>query len=336
VTVIFERPVDPARLKRRDFFVLDLSGNARGRSDIWFYFWAGEKRWFAHSYDPQTKKVGYGGSWVTRLSPRGFKITVPYVEEVYFDSITGGYRFRLASFSRTGPGCGSGCWDAIPNRGWLVHDWAAPFVERWQVPYYSLPASDIPGVPVVFRVVDRGFSGLRKWKLSKKIPGTDDWKTVHDGRSEELVRRLVPGEQGQKLLVRLEASDRTGHVMPSRVERTIIPYDDSNQEAGGTFIGGWSEQEESASYLRRLHVSSTPLDTFQFTASARTYCSYRDVPEHGQATYRIGNRSMAVDISSGVPGPHGTQCLDFETEAIRTAIVEVAEGTINVDGYWYD
>lgn len=338
VTVVFERPVYPAELGRRDFFVLDLSGSDDGKSDVWFYFWGGDRTWYPHSYDPRTKSVGYGGFWIRRQSPRSFRIVLPYVH-TYFRRDHGGYRFRLASFSRTGAGCASGCWDSVPNRSWLIHDWTRPWVHRWTVPEFSLTPGDEPQVPVAFRVTDSGFSGLAGWRVSKRLAGAEAWETVHEGRSTLPVQRLVPAQQGEKVQLRLEAADRVGNSVRSRIARTVVPYDDANEERGATFLGLWEEQEREGAYLGDLHVSSSPLDSFRYTAEARTYCvSYLVMEDGGYASFEVENAHYSgLDMSHTYSGgTHGTECARFDTKEQRTVIVEVEEGTINVDGYWYE
>lgn len=339
VTVVFERPVYPAELGRRDFFVLDLSGgNDDAKSDVWFYFWGGDTRWYPHSYNPRTKRVGYGGFWIRRQSPRSFRIVLPYVDS-YFERDSGGYRFRLASYSRTGPGCSSGCWDAVPNRSWLIHDWTRPWVERWSAPEFSLAGDGEPVVPVSLRVTDRGFSGLAGWKVSKRITGTDAWTVVHEGTSTRPVQRDVPAEQGQALQLRLEARDGAGNAIRPRVRRTIVPYDDANADAGATYFGLWEEEAHDGAYLGDLHLSSSPLDSFRYTAEADTYCvSYLVMEDGGRASFEVeGEYYSGFDMSYARFGaPHGTECARFGTKETRTVIVEVEEGTINVDGFWYE
>lgn len=335
VTVVFERPVYPAELRRRDFLVLDLSGNDRARSDVWFYFLGGDTRWYPYSYDPRTRSVGYGGFWITRLSPRSFRIVLPYVE-TYFSRTTGGYRFRLASFSKTGAGCSAGCWDALPNGGWLIHDWTRPWVNRWDVSLFSHSTSGEPGAPIALRVTDLGFSGLDKWRVSKRAAGAETWTNVHEGRSTRPVSRFVPAEQGEKLRLRLDARDRAGNAIRPVYRTTAIPYDDSNADAGATFFGLWEEQERDDAYLGTLHVSSTQLDTFSFTADARTYCvSYLVMEDGGYAGFEVDGSSTGIDMSYSRTGPHGVECMEFETKETRTATVDVEEGPINIDGYWY-
>lgn len=336
LTVIFDRPVDPARLGRRDFFVLDISGNARANSDVWFYFWGGGRQWFTYSYDPREKSVGYGGFWIRRLSPNSFKIILPYVDS-RFRRETGGYRFRLASFSRTGTGCAEGCFDLVPNGDWLIHDWTRPTVERWEVSEYSMAPGDQAGVPVTFRVADRGFSGLAGWVLSKRIAGTQEWSRVRRGRSTALVRALVPTEQGQKVQLRLEATDGARNTAKPVFANTVVPYDDSNETAGATYVGFWEEQEYPGAYLDRLRVSSSPVDTFRFTAVARRYCvSYRVIAEHGAGRLEVGGQSTYLDMSFSYTPPHGIGCVELESEEARTAVVDISEGTVNVDGFWFE
>lgn len=337
VTVVFERPVDPAQLGRRDFFVLDISGNRRAKSDIWIYFVGGGKKWFGYSYDPRSESIGHGGFYIKRSSPNSFKIVLPYIE-TRFERDHGGYRFRVASFSRTGAGCGSGCFDSVPDASWLIHDWTKPYVQYWQVPEFSLPTGHKPGASLRFRVTDQGFSGLAGWRVLARKAGAERWRKAHEGRSTSGVRRLVPIEQGHKVDLRLEARDGAGNRMRSEVVRTVVPYDDSNKTAEATFLGLWSEEQDDSAYLNGTHVSSSPLDTFRFTASARKYCiSYRLGEDHGVAYFDVGDESTEVDMSFGPIGATGsTSCLHLDSEEPRTAVVQVAEGTINIDGYWFE
>ncbi|MDQ3877595.1 MAG: hypothetical protein M3290_04495, partial [Actinomycetota bacterium] len=346
VTIVFSHSVKASQLHIGDFLVLELSIKNRKKGDIWFYVVVdGAHRWAAYYYDPQTRTHGSGGFYIRNVSARSLKIVgvdgflpSPYGNGPY------GYRFRLASFSRTGPSCSKGCWDAVPDRNWLIHDWTPPFVMRWEVPTkgmgipnFSLSPAEEPGVPVTFRVIDKGFSELRRWTLYSRLEGADEWTKAFQGDSERLVNRTVSASEGDELVMRLQAQDRAGNTVTAPVARTIVPYDDTSTAGQATFFGVWNENDEADSYRTTLHVSSTPLDSFSFTASARMYCIfYRASNDAGQANLQADNQSAHVDMAYSAFGDsHGITCLYFDTVQTRTAELKPTEGAINVDGYWF-
>jgi hypothetical protein len=334
---VFERPVKPSNIGRRDFFVIDLDGSGTRKSDVWLYFWGGGESWFTHSYDPQTKSVGYGGYTINRLSPTTFKIRLAATSYWFDSEDRGGYRFRIASFSRTGPGCASGCFDSVPDASWLVHDWTEPELTRFLAPPFSLVPGDVPAVPITWRVIDRGYSGLAGRVLWKRVMGQERWTKVAEGRSSELSKQEVEAEQGQKIQLRVTAWDGARNRMRPRVRETVVPFDDTNAEAGGTFLGLWTEEARPAAYLSGIHVSSTPLDSFQFTAEASMYCvSFQPGEEFGSATFDVDGRTSGIQMTEVYPARTNTHCEYFDTAETRTAVVEVNEGTINIDGYWYE
>lgn len=331
LTVSFERPVYPGRLSDRDFFVLDIDGREGPKSDLWLFFVGGREKW--RVVDVKAMSL----SRIKRLSPRTFKIWV-HPHSSWHSPFKGGYRFRLASYSETGSTCARGCWDFVPNASWLIHDWTKPDLKRLWSPQVWMNHGELTPFPVQWRVTDRGYSGLWRRTLWGRTQVGADWTEISSGRSTDLLSETIQGEQGQVFDLRVTAQDGAGNKMTSPSQRTVIPYDDSNPANGATFFGLWEEREHPTAYLEGIHVSRTELDRFYFNGTGTKYCiAFRTGEEFGRATFQVDNQFGGVDMSRIVyPSSANYSCMSFRDVMERTAEVRVAEGTINIDGFWVE
>ncbi len=340
VEVTFERRVDPARLGKKDFFLVDFDEDGDRKSEYWVYFVPGPRgNWRSFTYYPRSGGIAYGTHPFKRTSPSSIEIKSWRSYEQYR---SGGYLFRVASYSKGSASCSEGCWDAVPNSRWLVHDWTPPRLLRFNVPEFSLEPADPPSVPVTWRVVDKGFSGLAENTLWKRLAGSGDWVEVVSKRSSRVESTRVEAEQGQKIDLRVTARDGAGNripstqVPPARLQ-TVVPFDDSNTAHAATYVGIWEEQERSEAYLEGVHVSTTSLDSFRFLGEGTRYCvSYLPGDEFGRARFEVAGERIDFDLS--VRNPYGgrTWCVEHESRSERTAVLTVQSGVINVDAFWFE
>jgi hypothetical protein len=330
--VTFERPVDPARLDERDFIVFDFDGNGDRKSEEWVYFFPVRGRWRGVAYYPRTDQYELAYYDLDRTSRRSFRLVLP----PYAHQSMGGYLFRVASSSRTGPACSKVCLDYVPNADWLIHDWTFPEIQRFEVPAFSLATDDTPAFQATWQVRDDGFSRLRRRTLWKRMPGAKEWERIAQDRLRRVTSRAFPTEQGSKLQLRTTATDGAGNTMSSEILGTVVPFDDANDANEAVYLGMWEEVPAVDAYLGSAHVSSTPLDTFRFTGIGRRFCiSYRVGEEFGSGLFEVDDRAVRVHMD--LPNYLGrTECVEHPEAALRTAVLSVGEGIINVDAYWFE
>lgn len=332
VTVSFENPISPATFGRRDFFVVQLEGVGRPTVDYSYYFGAFDGRWVTYGYDERERQVVHGGYYFRMPSSRQVRIWLG--GEPWYYPETGGHRFRVASNSRSGA-CAGGCWDVLPRRGWLVHDYTPPDVLRWQLPPWVLTTDAEPEIPISWRVRDIGLSKLRDVTLWKRSSAGGEWEQVESRSSGGRVDRRLPAEQGAHVWFRLTARDHSGNETRTHALETRVPFDDTSSEHAAAYFGLWEEESHVDTYLNTLHVSSTSVDTFSFTAEARHYCIvYRRGPDYGDATLEMDGEEHTLYMNFPVTSiqPH---CLDAGSRALREIVVRPRDGgVINVDGFW--
>lgn len=332
IEVVFERAVDPARLDKRDFIVFDFDGNGDRKSEEWVYFFPVRGRWRGVVYYPRSGNYGSAFYDLNRTSRRSFKLVLPS----WAHQDRGGYFFRIATSSRTGAGCSKGCFDAVPNASWLIHDWTYPVIRRFEVPTFSLATGDTPAFQPTWHVTDEGFSRLSDRTLWKRVPGAKDWERVARDRVQRVTRKAFELEQGNKLQLRATATDGAGNKISSSVLETVVPFDDANEANEALYLGMWEDAPAANAYLGSAHISSTPLDTFRFTGIGRRFCiSYRAGKEFGLAELEVGGRSAGIDMSSSSYLGR-TECVEHSEVALRTAVLSVDAGIINVDAYWFE
>lgn len=334
LNIVFDSRVTPATFGRDDFVAIEISGGKRPRTDYIIFYGARQGRLFTFIYDPQQRESASGGYWHRRPSPRELKVVNA---EIGLPMDAPGYRFRVSTFSEGG-GCTSGCWDAVPSRGWLLHDWTRPTVRAFELAEWSIPSGTRAFSSVKWAVYDRGLSGLRRRSLMMRETDSGEWTRVRSSSTAGTSLDDIGVTPGTRTRFRVTALDGVANLTRSHTLRTRVPLDDTSTEHQATYFGVWSQQESESAYLATLHVSQTPLATFSFAAEAKMYCVvYRVGDEWGQATFTVGDDSQRVDqtfqstISTVVPS-----CIGFDSAEPRTATLKVDEGVVNVDGYYVE
>ena len=336
VTVVFERAVKPSDLRLRDLFVIEFDGYGDGRTDLAFYAWGGERKWYTHSYYPRYKEIAdSSGFSLRKMAPNAYRVVID--DNIFFPNHPrGGLRFWVGSYSKTGPHCASGCFDASPNAGWLIHDWTRPTLTRFHVPEFSILPGDTPKIPVKWRVIDRGYARVAQRSLWTRVAGTTQWRLVSRDRSAALIEESITAEPGKRFELKVTAIDRAGNKLRPQYRHTVVPFDDASTERGAKFLGVWNEEDREDAYLNGIRVSSLPLDQFDFAGEGTKYCvSYRTGPEFGSASFDVeGSALSAIVMDGSVAG--NTKCVSFDSKATRTALVKVGEGIINIDAFWME
>lgn len=330
--ITFEKPVYPGRLGNGDFFVVDFDGRSGPKSDLWLYFVAGKAKW--QVFDVKAMSL----SRIKRISPTTFRIRIDHHASWYYYE-PGGYRFRIASFSRTGPKCRSGCWDFVPQGSWLVHDWTKPEIPRFHTPYVWMEPGKEAAAPVRWRAIDRGYSGLLESALWTRTLGQEDWVKVASSKSTDLQTDTLQLSQGEVLDVTVTATDGARNQTRSPLLRTVSPFDEKNTALAATFLGLWEERPHPDAHYGGIHVSQTDLDSFSFTGVGSKFCiAFRTGAEFGRARLEVDGHLSWAEMSRVVyPSIANYHCADLrDAPKERTAVVSVSEGTINIDGFWVE
>lgn len=337
LTITFDRPLDPGAMGRKDFVVVDVEADGRGKSERWIYLVSVRGRLRSFSYDP---KSGAVTPWSSRRpSRRSVVVPTLYDHEVrYF----GGHGFAVGSYSETGGECLGGCWDVTPERGFLVHDYTAPDIVWFNTPtpHPDYPFWFRPTLPVSWRVEDRGLSGIRRVMLMTSEAGTGDWHRAATERIDEFHRVTfhkvrVPAVEGAHVMFQLVAEDGAGHVERSSISLSRIPYDQANDSAPGTFTGLWSEDDDPEAQGATVHTSTSPIDSLSFSGAGNTYCVIlRWVSETGGATLEAGGSSLEITQPSYAGDYLWPYCVRTEEAEEHTATLTIQSGRLSVDGYW--
>ncbi|HEV2754547.1 MAG TPA: hypothetical protein VG318_02065 [Actinomycetota bacterium] len=324
LTITFDRALDPAAMGRRDFVVVDLELNGRGKTDLLVYFASVRGRLRTFSYEPRWKTWG-GGVPFSRPTPRTLRLGLPANYEV------GGAAFAVASYSEAA-GCGEACWDVVPNRGYLVHDYTAPEFSAMVAPaefWFE------PEVPVWWRARDRGLSGLRDTTLMVSDAGSGKWRRVATRRAPGRSRVVVPGVEGKHMMFQTIARDRAGNVTKSPFVLTRVPYDQANPEGPGTLVGAWLEEERPDAQGGTVHVSTAPGDSLSFPGKGNLFCVILQwVGGPMEATFEVGETSHRLTQSAGDNQYRLPYCITTPEPGETTAKLTVIAGRLGVDGYW--
>jgi hypothetical protein len=328
VTVTFERRLKPSKMGPKDFVGVDYEGNGKRPSEGWIYVVARRGRLVSFEYNPSTGETY--GSMFRRVSPRTLEV-VPW------NYNAGGIGFAAVSYSENAAaGCGGGCWDLSPNRGFLVHDWTAPEFHRFDAPD---PPDDFwyePRVPVAWRAGDSGFSGLARTSVVWRDPGAARWQSLVTRTAPGMQEASVPVVQGAHMLMQGLAEDGAGNTAASYPTLLRIPFDDANESGPGTFTGGWARQDDPEASHGSVNVGTGPGATLTFAGRGNLYCvvvKWLDALP-ARARLQVGDRAEDLTHDAGAPAGPSTRCVRTESAAEQVATFVVVAGRLGVDGYW--
>lgn len=324
LVVKFDGRLNPRGMGRKDFVVVDVEMDGRGKSEEWIYFVAVRGQLRTFTYYPKSKSTVVDNIGFS-FGPRS--IMLPTMDSWEHDQY-GGHAFAVGSYSESAPGCARGCWDVTPNRGYLVHDYTAPEITSFSAPqayWYE------PEVPVGWRVKDRGLSRIREIFLRTSEAGTGKWRRVTTRRAVGRHEVSLPAVEGSHMMFQVVAEDRARNVTASGFRLTRIPFDQATEAGPGAFQGLWVEEPDDTVHGGTVHTSTLPMDSFSFADDANEFCVIaRWAGDPGTATLEAGEAS--TEIGSGVAlEPY---CVQTDRIEEQTATLTVQTGRLSVDAYW--
>jgi hypothetical protein len=339
LTITFDRRPEPAAMGAKDFVVVDVEADLGDKSERWIYLVGVRGRLRTFSYYPKSDSVVVDEMAFERSGRRSVVLFPLYDHEATY---YGGHAFAVGSYSETGSGCGRGCWDVVPERGYLIHDYTGPDIVWFNTPN---PDPEFPfwyrsKMPVSWRVEDRGSSGIRRVMLMTSDVGTGEWRRAATERPDGFHRVTfhkiaVPAVEGSHVMFRLVAEDGARNVTTSPVSTTRIPYDQANESGPGTFMGLWSEEDYRGAQGGTVHTSNVPIDSLSIPGEGDTYCVIlRWVTASGSATLEAGDSSTEITQPSHVGDYLWPYCVQAERVAEQTATLRIQSGRVSVDGYW--
>lgn len=322
VTVVMDKPLNPGAMDVRDFVVVDVEADGKGRSEAWVYFFGVRGKLRSYLYYP---KADYGyedGIRFSRPDARTIKFTIPgsWVED--------GVYFAAGAYSKTG--CAKPCWDAAPNGGYVIHDWTPPKNVVFSAPEWTFggPAE------VVWRSTDTGFSRIRGTTLMAGVAGSGKWRRITTRRKPAKQTAKVPLKPGSHTMFQIVSEDGARNRSLSRVLTTRVPFDQT-RDGGTAYAGAWVESEVEGSFGGTVHTSTTPLDSFTFAGKGNSYCLVYDwETDAGSATFDVGGVTKQMTHDPNTPLPAMPDCFDFADVADRTATLTVTAGRLSLDGFW--
>jgi hypothetical protein len=211
----------------RGLFEVDLDTNADRKANFYaivFFRHGGMRSWL---FKGNGDRIA-GTLSASRASRRAVQVTVPLAK------IGNPKSYDFAAFSAffaTPCRSKAPCIDSIPNRFPLIrHDLTGPrFTWNPIPPTYSTDITAHLAFPVGFTVKDDRYgSGVKNWTLQRKEVGTTTWVTVKVGTKLAATLKVTGVEQGKSYDLRVIVRDHQGNKTISSVERTSVPYDDTN------------------------------------------------------------------------------------------------------------
>lgn len=328
VTITFDRPLRASQMGRKDFVVVDVDSDGRGKSEEWAYLVSVGGRLRRFAYNPHSEGMSeIDRSTFSFPTPRSVRLKITNYAPSYSQI------FAVGAYTETAPGCGGGCWDTVPNRGRLIHDWTPPLITAVaDLPTWTLGTD----VRFTWQAVDYGLSGFRHSTLLMSEPGSGKWKTVQVRTAPGRYRLRIPVKQGAHLMLRPVAQDGAKNKTRGPVRRTRVPYDQSNPDGSATFTGAWAEEQQTSAWGGTVHTSTMPMDAFAFSAKAKASCFYgRWGPDPVRATFEVGGETMEFDTLAGGGFSDGRpKCITLATVEERVATLTVHAGRLSVDWYW--
>jgi hypothetical protein len=324
LVVKFDGRLNPKAMGRKDFIVVDVEMDGRGKSEEWIYFVAVRGQLRTFTYYPKSKSTVIDNIGFS-FGPRS--IMLPTLDSWEHEQY-GGHAFAVGAYSESSPGCSRGCWDVAPNRGYLVHDYTAPEITAFSAPreyWYE------PEVPVGWRVKDRGLSRIREIFLRTSEAGTGKWSRAATRRAVGRHEVSLPAVEGSHMMFQVVAQDRARNTTASDFRLTRIPFDQASDTGPGTFQGLWVEEPDDTAHGGTVHTSTLPMDSFSFSDDANEFCVIaRWAGDPGAATLEAGEESVEVAPSTALE----PTCVQTDRIEEQTATVTVQSGRLSVDAYW--
>lgn len=232
-------------------------------------------------------------------------------------------------------GQGRCCFDAAPDRKWVIHDYRAPAVNGVVTDaVFSGQAISSDHVPVSFHVQDAGI-GIAEWRVHSRLTATESWTIADRGTRDGDRTAIVPTTQGGVFDVCVAAVDFAGNVSAENLIRVKVPVDDTSPAFA--FGAGWtSTSSEPTDFMGTRTTSSTVGSTLTFTAPAASKVDLV-FPGGSSGTAQVsvnGQPTVPLFQSNGFNEPRVTLSVTdgfWLTQPSNEVSIEVTGGTFVVD-----
>jgi len=233
-------------------------------------------------------------------------------------------------------GEGRCCFDAVPNRRWVIHDYRAPAINSVATDALSGRTVSNSQVPVSFNVQDSGI-GLAEWRVHSRPTGTETWSIADRGTRDGARTAAVPMTQGGVFDVCVAGVDLAGNVNAENLIRVKVPLDDVAPEL--TYGADWSTSgAQGTDFMGTRHTTTTAGATISFTVPLGTKADlvFPGGSIDGTALVRInGADSTTINLAVGLPLPRITLPIAdsfWLTQPMNEVVLQVTGGTFVVDG----
>jgi hypothetical protein len=224
------------------------------------------------------------------------------------------------------------CADVAPDADAdpLLHDYTKPSIDLTSVPDPSTMTSATESFDIEFSVTDRGYSGVKSWKVLRRTVGSKRWSTVRKGSGGGDQTASIPGRQGMNYELQVVAVDVQGNVAKSPIKKVSVPLDDGNEKLAEAYATGWIEGGSAIDFMGTLHTSSLSGTTFTHEFSG-SYVAWIGPGGPGTATVAIdGGDPVLVNLATFA----GPRQLLFESELDRgphEILVTALTGIVSID-----
>ncbi len=279
-----------------------------------------------------------GAASASRPSARAVKVTIP---KRALDNSPGYYWTAFTTF-RDGGACANFCVDATKTRmrhpetgalvvGRVLHDYMPPSIRLLSFPDPSTEKSPTLRYKVAFRVNDRGFSGLKRWRLDQRVVGAKRRTVVARGRGEGTKTVTRTGAEGATYRYRVIARDRQANWRRSRSVVVTVPFDDDNPALVDGYGGTWASSSVKGSFRGTQHSTSAPKATVSYAFTGR-HTAWIASGGTGIASVQVDGGALAFVDLRAVRGPRRVVFARSLRPGAHTVTITVVRGTVNVDG----
>jgi hypothetical protein len=201
-----------------------------------------------------------------------------------------------------------------------------------QFPQISSVASATTDFPLRLSTADKGYSGLKSWKLQDRVLGSSTWSTGASGSTSGSHVPSFHGTEGTNYEFRVRAVDKQGNKRVTPAKKVMVPFDDQNGTGAIVFTGTWStDDSNSNNYEGTLTESSTVGDTFAYTFTGSEVVVVYPTTTGGSADVSLDGSNVG-SIDEGCCGTFRQSQAYIPGPGSHTLIVTVVTGSLAIDG----
>jgi hypothetical protein len=325
--ITFRRPNTWRDFRAPNYLAVITDVEGDGKPEYVHFVIAWRKHLVGESYEWGDRDSRYCCSGIVRrLGPRRLRLKLDSYKGTFIPA-PHSQKLAFVSYFQGRKRCSDGCFESVPERGWIMNDWSDPRAHL-QAPWLALEGGR-PQATVHYKPKDVGLAGIAKYSLLVRPFGSRRWKVADEGERGGKFKKLFRLKPGGRISLQLRAVDQQGNRSRSHIQSIRAPQN----ETAGEFVGLWRQRKRRGAYAGTDRVSGSPADEFTFSGLANTFCLYfTKGPEFGKATMDDGTGEHEVDMYSPEKKPYSRYCLLRYEPENRTVTVKVKEGTINVDG----